>query len=122
MWVDDNFFYTPGLLKAIGKSYLKIYDGLPRLGWELTNPQELAELIADFDMALSSLGRKWEFSDGSFSHYRQFSKTQRVVIADILDVGDIELLRHRFYDIPKLRRIAYSGMCRFLNGASTNGG
>ncbi len=106
-WDNDDFFYTTGLLKTIAAYYQEIYNGIPRLSGELTNPWELAELKADFDLALNSLGKgTWNGK----REYRGFGLFQRMVIADIFQ----DNLSGR--DIQRARGIAYSRMRRFLNG------
>ena len=112
-WIGNQFIYTKRLLRTIADNY-PLHYGLPAYGGELiTNPWSLAEYKADFDLALNNLGRgKWTGNLGVFSDYRYFGRRQQIVIVDIL--GIIDPLG--FYDIPKLRRLAYGGMAKFLNG------
>ena len=101
-----------------------LYEGLSfRAGNTITDWRSLAEYKADFDMALDAVGfGKWRGIDVvEFKYYRHFGKYQRAVIADILEVSDKELTRLGFYDIFKLKHIAYSKMCRYLNEGVING-
>ena len=100
MWNGDQFIYTQNLLRVIAENYTTLYDGLPTLNGEITNPLGLAELKADFDNALSSIGyRKWEGIEG-----KGYSRLQRAVISDIMG-------KQFNYD----RNKAYSKMKIFLN-------
>ena len=111
MWVGDVYFYSVKTLKVIAWSYRTIYDGLP-LHYEVHNPFRLAEFKADFDQALSAIGRgKWTGINGSkISNYRGFGKLQKVVIADILD--DLG-----YNQVPQMKGRAYRWMADFLNGS-----
>ena len=111
MWVDDTYFYSVKTLKIIAWSYRTIYDGLP-LYYEVHNPFKLAELKADFDRALSAIGRgKWTGINGSkISNYRGFGKLQKVVIADI--IGEY---------VTGNGGLAYRWMADFLNGVPFRG-
>ena len=112
MWVGDVYFYSVKTLKVIAWSYKTIYEGLP-LYYEVHNPFKLAEYKADFDRALSAIGRgRWTGINGSkISNYRHFGRLQRVVIADILD--DYEPV----YQVPQMKGRAYRWMADFLNGS-----
>lgn len=118
MWVGDQFFYSKRLLKIIAENYCNIYEGLPlSSGVEVTNPWAIAEYKADFERALQSIGRgKWDGEVTEFKHYRNYGKLQRIVIADILGIRDIEL--EGFYSVPRLRGYAYYLMCLFLNNGA----
>ena len=111
MWVDDTYFYSMKTLKVIAWSYKTIYDGLP-LYYEVYNPFKLAEFKADFDRALSAIGRgKWTGIKGSkISNYRGFGKLQKVVIADI--IGEY---------VTGNGGLAYRWMADFLNGVPFRG-
>ncbi len=117
-WRDGRFYYTKKVLKGIAENYFTIYDGLPTLNREIMNPWGLAEFKADFDMALNGLGRG--YWDGGpyyeFKECRHFGHLQRIVIANLIGVGDDELVAWGFYDVPRLRDYAYYLMCCFLNG------
>ena len=111
MWVDDTYFYSVRTLKVIAENYKAIYDGLP---WyhEVHNPFKLAEFKADFDRALSAIGRgKWTGIKGfKISNYRGFGKLQKVVIADI--IGEYATGNGG---------LAYRWMADFLNGVPFRG-
>jgi len=111
MWVDDVYFYSVKTLKVIAENYKTIYDGLP-LYYEVHNPFKLAEFKADFDQALSAIGRgKWTGINGSkISNYRGFGKLQKVVIADI--IGEY---------VTGNGGLAYRWMADFLNGVPFRG-
>ena len=115
MWVGDTYFYSVKTLKIIAWSYRTIYEGLP-LYYEVHNPFKLAEYKADFDRALSAIGRgKWTGINGSkISNYRHFGRLQKVVIADILDnLG--------YNQVPQMKGRAYRWMADFLNGVPFRG-
>ena len=111
MWVDNVYFYSVRTLKVIAENYKAIYDGLP-LYYEVYNPFKLAEFKADFDRALSAIGRgKWTGINGSkISNYRGFGKLQKVVIADI--IGEY---------VTGNGGLAYRWMADFLNGVPFRG-
>ena len=114
----DEFFYSRHILKTVAENYTQLYDGLSfKEGHITTDPWSLAEYKADFDMALRGIGRgNWvgEIIE-EFKYYRNFGRLQRIIIADILGVGDSELVRVHFWDIPRLRGYAYYLMCKSLN-------
>jgi len=107
MWYKDKWFYSIGSLKAIAEWYSGVYD------YPVTN--SIIELKADFDRALDSIGRgEWNGLESSkFTSYKYFSKRQRVVIADILGIYDLE--PYGFYDVRVLRHRAYKSMTEVLN-------
>ena len=111
MWVDDVYFYSVKTLKVIAENYKTIYDGLP-LYYEVYNPFKLAEFKADFDRALSAIGRgKWTGIKGSkISNYRGFGRLQKVVIADI--IGEY---------VTGNGGLAYRWMANYLNGVPFRG-
>ena len=111
MWVDDVYFYSVKTLKIIAWSYKTIYEGLP-LYYEVHNPFKLAEFKADFDRALSAIGRgKWTGINGfKISNYRGFGKLQKVVIADI--IGEY---------VTGNGGLAYRWMANYLNGVPFRG-
>lgn len=112
MWIQDIYFYKKGTLKAIAEGYECLYSDAP-----LAELFSVAEYKADFDRALSSIGRgKWEgLVSSDFGNYRHFGKQQRVIIADILGITDYKLKGLGFYEIPQLRGQAYSRMMDSLN-------
>ena len=122
-WSEDQLTYTykVGELKAIAKWYEYIYGSYyfrePGL-FEISNLFRIAEFKADFDMALSYIGRgHWEGSQAvRFKDYKRFGKAQRIVIADIIGITEYELEAYGFYQIPQLRGKAYSWMMNYLNG------
>lgn len=117
MWVGNQFFYSKRLLKTIAESYANLYDGLPTLRGQIINPWVIAEYKADFDIALSKLGRgHWDDNLKAFKYYRHFGRLQQIVIADILGIDDYELAHLGFYDITRLRGFAYYSMRTILNG------
>jgi hypothetical protein len=129
-WINETeFYYSSKLLRQIAESYHHIYEGIVIKSWNetidgqtigcercISNPWEIAECKADFDKALSAIGRgKWQgIASEKLSNYKGFGRLQRIVIADIVGIDDYEL--KGFYDIPRLRGYAYSQMARFLNG------
>ena len=114
-WRGNQFFYSKRLLKTIAENYCSIYEGLPlSSGEEVTNPWLIAEYKADFERALQSIGRgKWDGNLTEFKHYRNYGRLQRIIIADILGIGDNELIE--FSQIPRLRGYAYYLMTKCLN-------
>ena len=116
-WINDQFYYSKKLLRVIAENYTSIYNGLPRLHSEVVNLWELAELKADFDMALNSIGRgKWDGKMGCFKDYKYFGRLQQIVIADVFGVNDDYLGGLGFWDISKMRSYAYYLMYCYLNG------
>lgn len=117
-WVGDTFLYSSKLLRVIAENYVCLYDGIPTWQSEITRIWDIAEFKADFDMALDAIGTgDWHGIGGlELKSYIYFDRIQQSVIADILQVEDRELARCGFYDISRLRVIAYSRMKSFLNG------
>lgn len=118
MWVNDKFRYSKKILRTIAENYVSLYDGLSfRENSLLTHPLEIAEYKADFDNALSRIGRgQWSGQPSNeFKEYTGYGRLQRIVIADIMGVTDTELARLKFDDIIGLKGIAYSKMCERLN-------
>ena len=120
MWRNDDYVYTSGILKGIATSYHHIYQ---RIEWYtkartepivINDPQALVEYKVDFDRALNNIGRGiWT---GKEDDFRQYGRLQGVVIADIYEIEDAELEVNGYYDIPRLKGLAYSFMTRVLNG------
>ncbi len=119
MWVENNYIYTKRTLHAIAQGYATIYEGLGfSYHTEITNPLLLVEYKVDFDNALNSIGKGiWHgIVSHNLSDYRNFSRKQQSIIADILAVKDNKLYQMGFYDIHKLRSLAYYFMTQHLNG------
>lgn len=119
MWQNEKYIYSSGLLQRIAWCYESIYDGIPILSSEITDPFSVAEFKADFDIALNAIGRgEWhgDIEDKEFGDFGGFGKLQRLVVADILRVSDNELEVRGFYQIPQGRGRAYKWMANFLNG------
>lgn len=117
-WINDTYYYTRGVVNAIVEWYCLLYDRQMVIGThQITHLFTLVEFKADFDMALDSIGRgEWrEPVNHNFNAYKYFGKQQQVVIADILGIGDDELMARGFYGIPQLRGDAYSRMLDALN-------
>lgn len=114
-WEGETYIYTKGILKAIARNYFSLYDGIPTVSSQITNPWAIAEYRADFDNALNLIGKgKWKgVPVPAFSQYKGFGKFQQIIIADVLGMKDEEL---PFYRIPQLRGRAYSWMADKLNG------
>ena len=112
-WVNNTYFYRIGTLKAIAFGYECLYSDA-----HIANLYSVAEFKADFDMALDAIGRgKWRsLTSFNFKAYRYFGKQQRIIIADILNISDRELQSSGFYEVSKLRGMAYRRMVDFLNG------
>lgn len=131
-WITETEYqYTPGLLKKISFSYDTIYDGIVIRQWSeivdgetvgrerrVSDPWLIAEHKADFDLALSAIGRRhWEgITSSNLSDYKNFGVLQRMVISDILGIPDEELMGLGFYQIPQMKGRAYKWMAKFLNG------
>lgn len=120
-WISDTEYkYTKGIIKAIADSYMTIYECLT-MPWnvEILNLYQIVEYKADFDIALSGIGKqKWAGLSGmELRDYRYFGKLQKVVIAGILGISDYELQSQGFYQIPQLRGRAYSRMMEYLNNS-----
>lgn len=121
-WVNGEYFYTTGVLRAIAANYLTLYNGFP-VSWrkdeyDLTN---IAEYKADFDRALNAIGKgAWAGKLMPWTFYRRYGRCQRTVIANILGITDYELSLQGFYGIGRLRGYAYYLMCRQLNKGGYN--
>ena len=71
---------------------------------------DISDEKLDFDMALNSIGKgHWTGELLSINEYKEFSKLQRLVIADILGIE----FKVRYS--PQLQGRAYGKMCKFLN-------
>jgi len=133
-WISESEYrYTAHELEAIAEFYAAIYKGLdlsyygndslssrPEAGMAryVNNPWSIADYKADFDMALSAIGReKWRgLNSLRFKDYRRYGRLQQLVIAAILGVDDKVLRQARFYEISRLRATAYTWMANYLNG------
>jgi hypothetical protein len=118
VWINDVYYYSKSILKAIARHYSSLYeDGLLIANHHINYLHSVAEYKADFDMALNAIGRgKWNGSlHPNFGHYRYYGRLQQIIIADILGLLDYHLTGLGFYDIPKLRGMAYFRMTEFLN-------
>lgn len=140
-WINDFtvYEYTSSFLRKIAISYDHIRQGIVTYTWvegdtsyerRIMNPWEIAEYEADFENALSAIGRGyWNGVTGlKTSDYRDFGRLQKVVIADILlpgelhghnissSLADSELEGLGFYRIPQVRGYAYHLMSSRLNG------
>jgi len=120
MWYNDDYVYTPGILRGIATSYHHIYQ---RIEWYtkarsepivINDPQVLVEYKIDFDRALNEIGRgTWT---GNYDiAIKTFGRLQGVVIADINEIEDSELEVFGYYQIPQMKGRAYSRMSEFLN-------
>ena len=122
-WVNDEFKYSKWLLKKIALSYQHICDRIVLDSYtvildghpveeerRIRGPFHLAEYKADFDQALSAIGKeKWQGITGDkLSDYKRFNKLQLSIIADIL--GNDDPME------PQMRGYAYRAMANYLNG------
>jgi len=143
-WNNDIYYYKIGTLNAIAKGYSSLYtDGLLlNLGNDDSGDdsqkdkrikshkvkecgqvynrillQGIAEYKADFDNALSSIGKgDWNgLTSPKFKDYRYFGRLQRAIIAVILGITDREMEAWGFWDVRKYRHMAYKRMAVFLN-------
>jgi len=103
-WVNEEFYYTVKLLKAIARWYSSIYEVALIGNYQVTNIFQLVEFKADFDMALKELGKC------------NSGKQQIIVMADVLGISDYRLRNWGLYRIQELREQAYNKMVTFLNG------
>ncbi len=117
VWVNDEYFYSVGVLKAIASWYDILSEVLMIGDYQITDQFALALYKADFDMALQAIGKEnWRgLTSSIFQDYSHFGRLQRIVIADILGIADYELQGLGFYDIPQLRGMAYYRMVEYLN-------
>ena len=121
----SEYIYARGTLRAIARAYSGIclpYHpvmvwGIRKEDRETTNLWAIAEIKADFDMALSSIGPKpWMGWQGnSFDTYRNYGRLQRIVIADMLHIPDHKLSAYGFSNPRQKRGTAYRWMLDFLN-------
>lgn len=105
MWENDTYIYSKRMLQNIAANYSTLYEGLPTLYDDITNQWSLAEYKADFDQALSHIGKG--YWTGELTDSRLFGKLQRIIIADIQGSPGIN---------QRLRSYAYYLMCKHLNG------
>jgi len=112
-WVNDRFYYSIGILKRIAENYANLYSDASWGSLFL-----MAESKADFDRALSSIGRgKWSGIVGyKLKHYKYFGRLQQVVIAFILGIKDKEMEKLGFQDVKGMRSKAFQRMRDKLNG------
>ena len=85
------------------------------------NPWPWIEGKIDFDIALDKLGKgKWigDIRGRDFFDFKKFGVLQRIIIAQIYDIDDYTLMHIGFYEIPRLRAIAYSFIYNLMNGRS----
>jgi len=118
-WISDTeYVYTPKVLDAIALGYESIYSHLDLGMHTITIMDRLVEYKADFDLALSSIGRGyWDgLNEANFMSYSDCGRWQRVIIARIRGINDYELQSYGFYQVPQARGAAYSSMCKILNG------
>ena len=118
-WVSDTeYIYTPKVLDAVAVGYNSIYERLDLGVHIVTEMDRLIEYKADFDLALSSIGRgHWDgLNETDFMSYSDCGRWQRVIIARILGIDDFELQAYGFWQVPQARGAAYSSMCKILNG------
>ena len=118
MWSNDTFLYKKGYLRCIADSYNTLHeDGLSfREGSLITKYDLIGEYVADFENALSNLGREFKgIKDVKFKDFKDWNVYQRIIIASLMNISDKELEGLMFYDINRLRSIAFSRMTHFLN-------
>jgi len=122
MWDNDTYIYSSKTLRSIASGYHDIYNGLS-LGFseDITDSSSLIEFKVDFDSALNSIGKGyWDgrYEGHTVKELRYFGKLQRVIIADVTGITDIELIKDRLSHIPSLKGYAYYLMALYLNGGS----
>jgi len=110
-WINDytEFYYSRRLLQTIAGNYETLYsEGLPvSESRVITDPNSIAEYKADFDLALSKIGRgQWQ---GYLEKLRPFGKFQRLIISDIYGIP------MTINYAPQLLGRAYGAMARVLN-------
>ena len=111
------------LLKVIEGEEPSYKECLEIFQWgnDITDPFLIVEYKADFDRALSELGRdNWDGKcPTNFNHYKHFGRLQRVIIAQMLGLTDSYLEGQGFDNIPKLLGLAYFRMLENLNERET---
>ena len=111
-WIDGKYYYSVRVLKAIASNYAQIYEGISFNGHTVVNPWSLAEYKADFDIALSAIGKgRW----GGIKSKGNFGRLQKVIIADILGIKDY------VNRVSQMRGYAYHLMADRLNGIPHHG-
>lgn len=113
-----EYYYSSRLLKTIADNYEHIYEGIPFWAYEVTNPWSIAEYKADFDIALSNIGKgRWRGTNGyQLVDYPGFGILQKMVIARIIGIDDYELERMGYERPWRLRGLAFREMADILNG------
>ena len=111
-WSEDIYYYKIGTLKAIACNYEYLYSDAHQAELFM-----VAETKADFDMALSAIGKgNWQgITSRNFGDYKAFGRRQRVIIATILEISDRKLMTWGFKDPKTLRSRSYHEMLAVLN-------
>ncbi len=115
-WKDNQYFYSVGTLKDIAACYSQ--EGIEFHRHKIyrytdLDPWSIAEFKADFDRALDAIGRgHWIGEIMDYKYYRNFSKYQRLIIADICGIP-IEGTGINY--ALRLHGRAYGKLKRFLN-------
>ena len=100
-WHEGKYYYRVGLLRYIAENYDHLYtegiafDGL----YEEYNLFRIAEYKADFDISLKKLPRRM----------------RKVIEAVIQGIPDRVMEMRGYYEVGKLRRMAYHRMKEILN-------
>lgn len=96
-----DYYYIGGVPEDDDLRYLEV------------NPWKIAEYKADFDIALDAIGRgHWVGEIMEYKYYRNFSKYQRLIIADICGIPIEDTgIDYAF----QLHGRAYGKLKRFLN-------
>jgi len=125
MWKGDEYYYGVGILKSIAENYKDIYEGILFVsGHTMLNPWSIAEFKGDFDTSLNAIGKgHWtgDIEGKEFDDFKRFGRLQRIVIADFYDIQEGELERLGFYQISRVKGLAYKWMANHLNGIPFRG-
>lgn len=118
--VNPLWFRVWLLLKVIAGEEPTYQECLEIFQWQsdITDTFTVAEFKADFDRGLREIGRgNWMGNlDPVFRNYKYYGRLQRIIIAQMLSLGEGFLESQGFTDVPRLRGTAYSRMAEYLNG------
>ena len=116
--VNPLWFRVWLLLKVIAGEEPSYQECLEIFQWQsdITDDFAIAEYKADYDMALDYIGRgDWFGELTEWRDYKYYGRLQKIIIAQMLSLGEGFLESQGFTDVPRLRGTAYSRMMEYLN-------
>ena len=115
--VNPLWFRVWLLLKVIAGEEPSYQECLEIFRWssDITDPFSVVEYKSDFDRAFNQIGRGEMGELTEWRDYKYFGRLQRILIAQMLSLGEGFLESQGFTDVPRLRGTAYSRMMEVLN-------